>query len=69
VSDGTRRVGLLRTAIVLALVFDVLAAIVLVRARPIAFTLFMFIAQPMLAVALVLLGGVVLTELGGKRPS
>lgn len=68
-SDGTRRVGLLRTAIVLALVFDVLAAIVLVRARPIAFTLFMFIAQPMLAVALVLLGGVVLTELGGKRPS
>lgn len=60
---------MLRTAIVLALVFDVLAAIVLVRARPIAFTLFMFIAQPMLAVALVLLGGVVLAELGAKRPS
>ncbi|HEU5192019.1 MAG TPA: hypothetical protein VFX14_20195 [Methylomirabilota bacterium] len=66
-SDGPRPLSFLRTAIVLALVFDMLAGIVLMRARPIAFTLFMFLAQPLLAVALVLLAGVVLTELRGKR--
>ena len=63
------RVKLLRVAIVLALVFNVMAAIVLVRATPTAFTLFMFLAQPLFAAALVLLVGVVLTELRGKRPS
>jgi hypothetical protein len=54
---------------VLALVFNVMAAAVLVRATPIAFTLFMFLAQPLFAAALVLLAGVVLTELRGERPS
>ncbi len=53
----------------LALVFNVLAGIVLVRAAPIAFTLFMFLAQPLFVVALVLLAGVVLTELREKRTS
>jgi len=52
---------------VLALVFNVMAAIVLLRATPIAFTLFMFLAQPLFAAALVLLAAVVLTELGGRR--
>lgn len=66
-SDAPRRLSLLSTVIILALVFDVLAAIVLMRARPIAFTLFMFLGQPLLAIALVLLAGVVLTELRGKR--
>ncbi len=66
-SDTPRRLGLLRTAIVLALVFDVMAAIVLVRATPVAFTLFMFFAQPLFAGALVLLAVVVLSELSGKR--
>ena len=66
-SDRPRPLSFLRTAIILALVFDVLAAIVLLRARPVAFTLFMFLGQPLLAVALVLLAGLVLTELRGKR--
>jgi hypothetical protein len=58
---------MLRTAIVLALVFNVLALIVLVRAKPIAFALFMFLAQPLFAGALVLLAIAVLTELKTKR--
>lgn len=58
---------LLRVAIVLALAFDVMAALVLMRATPVAFTLFMFLAQPLFAAALVLLAGVVLTELRGRR--
>jgi hypothetical protein len=58
---------MLQAAIVLAVVFNVLAAIVLIRAKPIAFTLFMFIAQPLFAGALVLLAIAVLTELKGKR--
>lgn len=66
-SDSPRKLGLLKIAIVLALIFDVLAGIVLVRAKPIAFTLFMFLAQPLFAVAVLLLAGVVLTELQGKR--
>lgn len=68
-NDSARRVGLLRAAIVLAVVFDVLAAIVLVRAKPVAFTLFMFVAQPMFLAALILLAVVVLTELRGTRAS
>jgi hypothetical protein len=53
--------------IILALVVDVLAGIVLMRARPVAFRLFMFLGQPLLALALVLLAGVVLAELRRKR--
>jgi hypothetical protein len=60
---------MLQIAIGLAIVFDVLAAIVLVRAKPIAFTLFMFVAQPLFVVALVLLAVAVMTELKTmKRP-
>jgi hypothetical protein len=58
---------MLQAAIALAVVFNVLAAIVLIRAKPIAFTLFMFIAQPLFAGALVLLAIAVLTELKGRR--
>jgi len=39
------------------------------RARPGAFRLFMFLGQPLLAIALVLLAGVVLAELRGRRAS
>ena len=66
-SDSSRRLKLLQAAIVLALVFNVMAGIVLVRAKPIAFTLFMFLAQPLFAAALVLLAVAVLTELKVKR--
>ena len=66
-NEAGRRVKMLQAAIVLAIVFNVLAAIVLVRARPIAFTLFMFLAQPLFAAALVLLAIAMLTELKTKR--
>ena len=58
---------LLRVAIVLALVFNLTALVVLIRATPIAFTLFMFLAQPLLAVALILLAIAVLRELRARR--
>ena len=58
---------LLRLAIVLALVFNLIALVVLVRATPIAFTLFMFLAQPLLAAALILLAIAVLRELRARR--
>jgi hypothetical protein len=45
----------LKIAIVLAIVFDVLALLVMVDTTPIMFTLFMFVGQPLFAVALVLL--------------
>ena len=66
-TESGSRLKILQTAIVLALIFNVLAGIVLIRAKPIAFTLFMFLAQPLFAIALVLLAIAVLTELGGKR--
>ena len=65
--DSGGRLKILQTAILLAIIFNVLAGIVLIRAKPIAFTLFMFLAQPLFAVALVLLAIAVLTELRGKR--
>jgi len=54
---------LLRIAIVLAAIFNVLALIVMVRTTPIAFTLFMFVGQPLFVIAFVLLLGAVLADL------
>jgi len=56
-------VHLLRIAIVLAAIFNVLALIVMVRTTPIAFTLFMFVGQPLFVIAFVLLLGAVLADL------
>jgi hypothetical protein len=56
-------VRLLRVAIVLAAIFNVLALIVMVRTTPIAFTLFMFVGQPLFVIAFVLLLGAVLADL------
>ena len=61
-TDQPRGLRLLRIAIVLALVFNLMALLALVRATPIIFTLFMFLAQPLFAAALVLLVGAVLAE-------
>jgi len=57
----------LRIAIVLAIVFDVLALLVMVHATPIIFTLFMFIGQPLFVVAFVLLLAAVLADLKTKE--
>jgi hypothetical protein len=56
----------LKIAIVLALVFDVLALLVMFDTTPIMFTLFMFIGQPLFAVALVLLLAAQLIDLRTK---
>ena len=62
-TEQRRPLQLLRVAIVLALVFNLVALVVLIRPTPIAFTLFMFLAQPLMAVALVLLVIAVVAEL------
>jgi hypothetical protein len=67
VIDQPRRLRLLRITIVLALVFNAMALLVLVRATPIIFTLFMFLAQPLFAAALILLASAVVTELRARQ--
>lgn len=66
-SDQPGRLKLLRLAIVLALVFNLMALLVLVRATPILFTVFMFLAQPLFAAALILLLGAVVAELRARQ--
>jgi hypothetical protein len=60
-------VHLLRIAIVLAAIFNVLALIVMVRTTPIAFTVFMFVGQPLFVIAFVLLLGAVLADLKARH--
>jgi hypothetical protein len=67
VTDQSRRPLVLRIAIILVLVFNLMALVVLIRENPIAFTLFMFLGQPLFAVALVLLFGALVAELRAKR--
>lgn len=66
-TDPRRRLHLLRVAIVLVLAFNLVALIVLIRATPIVFTVFMFVAQPLFAVALILLTVAALAELRSRR--
>lgn len=66
-TEPGQRIYLLRVAIVLALVFNVMALVVLIRPTPIAFTLFMFLAQPLMAVALFLLVIAVVAELRARQ--
>jgi hypothetical protein len=56
----------LKITIVLAIVFDVLALLVMVDTTPIMFTLFMFVGQPLFAVAVVLLLAAQLVDLRSK---
>jgi len=67
VTDQPRRLRLLRIAIILALMFNLMALLVLVRPTPIIFTLFMFLAQPLFAAALILVLGTVLAELRARQ--
>jgi hypothetical protein len=60
-------VRLLRVAIVLIALFNVLALLVLVHTTPIVFTLFMFIGQPLFVLGFVLLIGAVLTDLRARN--
>ena len=56
----------LKIAVVLAMVFDLFALLVMVDTTPIMFTLFMFIGQPLFAVALVLLLAAQLIDLRAR---
>ena len=60
-------VRLLRVAIVLAAIFNLLALIVMVRTTPIAFTLFMFVGQPLFAIAFVVLLAAILADLRARQ--
>ena len=60
-------VRLLRVAIILAAVFNLLALLVMVRTTPIAFTLFMFVGQPLFVLAFLLLVGAVLADLRARQ--
>jgi hypothetical protein len=61
------RVRALRLAVLLTALFIVMALVVLVRDTPIAFTVFMFVGQPLFLVALALLLGAVLADLRAKQ--
>jgi hypothetical protein len=61
------RVRILQLALLLTVVFDLLALLVLVRTTPLVFTLFMFVGQPLFVVALIALGGAVVADLRAKE--
>jgi hypothetical protein len=66
-NDQPRRVSVLRAAVLLATLFDVFALAVLLHYTAIAFTLFNFVGELVLAVALLLLGGAVIADLRAKQ--
>jgi hypothetical protein len=61
------RVRVLQLALALTMVFDLLALLLLARSTPVIFTIFMFVGQPLLLVALIALGGAVLADLRAKE--
>ena len=64
---ASRSPRILQIAMILVLVFNLMALVVLIRQNPIAFTLFMFVGQPLFAVAVVLLFGALAAELRARR--
>jgi hypothetical protein len=63
-----RRIRILRIAIVLTALFNVLALLVLVwRDTPIAFAVFMFVGETFFGVALLLLLGAMLADLRAQK--
>jgi hypothetical protein len=66
-TEPTARARVLRIALLLTAVFNVLALLVLLRATPTGFAVFMFLGQPLLVVAMILLLGAVLADLRAKQ--
>ena len=66
-TEQPTRVRMLRIAIILTGVFNLLALLVLVRFTPISFTVFMFLGETLFVVAVVLLLGSVLADLRAKQ--
>lgn len=56
-------IRILRVAIILAVLFNLLALLVMVHTTPMIFTIFMFLGQPLFLVALILLISAVLADL------
>ena len=54
-------------AIVLTVLFNLLALLVMIHTTPILFTLFMFVGQPLFILALALLVGAVVVDLREKQ--
>lgn len=65
-TGGPTRVSMLRVAVLLAALFDVFAFTLLVRFTPILFTLFMFVGELLIAVAILLLAVAILADLRAK---
>jgi hypothetical protein len=61
------RARVLRIALLLTAVFNILALLVLLRGTPSGFAVFMFLGQPLLVVAVILLLGAVLADLRAKQ--
>jgi hypothetical protein len=62
------RIRMLKVAIVLTAIFDVLALLVLVwRDTPIAFTVFMFVGESLFGLALLLLLAAIVADLRAKQ--
>lgn len=61
------RVRVLQFALVLTIVFGLLALLMLVHSTPMIFTVFMFVGQPLFVVALIALGGAVVADLRAKE--
>jgi hypothetical protein len=66
-SERPTRVRVLRIAIVLAALFNLVVLLVLLRGTPIVFTVFMFLGQALFVSALVLLVGAILADLKAKQ--
>ncbi len=66
-SPASWPLGLVRIALFLMLVFDVMALAVLLRVTPIGFTVFMFVAQPIFLTALILLAVAVVSEVRARQ--
>ena len=64
---ASRSPRILRIAIILVLVFNLMALVVLIRENPIAFTLFMFVGQPLFVIALILLVGAIVADLKSRQ--
>ena len=60
-------VRLLRIAVVLIALFNLLALLVMIHTTPIVFTVFMFIGQPLFVLAFVLLIGAILADLRARE--
>ena len=62
-TNGRNPLRALKVAIVLAVLFNLLALLVLVFSNPIVFTVFMFVGQPLFVIALLVLIASVLADL------